>query len=213
MRHRTRRLAVALAATSLLLAACGGTDETDDTTATGAETDTDTATATADEAEADAAAEGDGSGLSGTVQLDGSSTVGPLTEVAAELYMQESDNEVRVTVAISGTGGGFEKFCRGETDGNDSSRPIKDSEIELCEENDISYDFVQAANDALSVLINNDAPVECLTTEQVTQIWDEGSSVATWGDVDGLDVPEDFADEPLTLYGPGTDSGTFDFFT
>lgn len=164
-----------------------------------------------------AAGDGDGGGnadggLSGAVQVDGSSTVGPLSEVAAELYMQETP-DVRVTVAISGTGGGFEQFCRGETDANNSSRPIKESEIELCEENGIGYDFVQVANDALSLLVNNDIPVDCVTAEQANQIWDEGSDVSVWGDVDGLDLPADFADEEVELYGPGTDSGTFDFFT
>jgi phosphate transport system substrate-binding protein len=202
MRTHTRKLVVVLAATTLLASACGGGD--DETAAT------DTATETTDEATTEPmAAEG---GMSGTVQLDGSSTVGPLSEVAAELYMQD-DPDVRVTVAISGTGGGFEKFCNGETDANNSSREIKDEEAERCEENGISYDFVQTANDALSLLVNPENPVECLTVEQANQIWDEGSGVSTWGDVDGLDLPDDFASEPVTLYGPGSDSGTFDFFT
>jgi phosphate transport system substrate-binding protein len=209
MRHRTWRLIAAVAAASVLATACGGNSDDTSTAEPAASESTEDA---ADEG-GDTEATGGSSDLSGTVQLDGSSTVGPLSEVAAELYMQESDNDVRVTVAISGTGGGFEKFCRGETDGNNSSRPIKDSEIELCEENGIAYDLVQAANDALSLLVNNDVPVECLTVEQASQIWDEGSTVSTWGDIDGLDLPDDFADTPLNLYGPGTDSGTFDFFT
>ncbi|MEX2323969.1 MAG: PstS family phosphate ABC transporter substrate-binding protein [Acidimicrobiia bacterium] len=155
---------------------------------------------------------GDGDGLSGDVLIDGSSTVGPLTEVAAELFMEENP-DVRVTVAISGTGGGFQKFCIGETDGNDSSRQISESEMELCTSNDIEYDFVQFANDALTILVNNDLPIECLTVEQVRQIWDFGSTVNIWGEVDGLDLPDEWANEPLRPYGPGTDSGTFDFFT
>jgi phosphate transport system substrate-binding protein len=198
-----RRAAASLAAAALVLAGCGDTPDTDGDQAA--------AVTDADDGAADDAAD-DGGQASGTVQLDGSSTVGPLSEVAAELYMQENP-DTRVTVAISGTGGGFEQFCRGETDGNNSSRPIKDSEIELCEENGISYDFVQVANDALSLLVNNDFPAECITTEQATQIWDEGSEVEVWGDVDGLDLPEDIAGEEVELYGPGTDSGTFDFFT
>jgi phosphate transport system substrate-binding protein len=217
MRTRLWRLAAVLAATSLFAAACGGTN--DDATTEGA-SGGDATEQAADADEDTDATEGDtdedtsagGEDLSGTVQIDGSSTVGPLSEVAAELYMTESDNDVRVTVAISGTGGGFEKFCRGETDANNSSRPIKDSEIELCEENGIAYDFVQTANDALSLLVNNDFPAECITVEQANQIWDEGSAASVWGDIDGL-VPDDFADTPITLYGPGTDSGTFDFFT
>ncbi|HUG74063.1 MAG TPA: PstS family phosphate ABC transporter substrate-binding protein [Acidimicrobiia bacterium] len=157
---------------------------------------------------------GDGNGLSGAVLIDGSSTVGPLTEVAAELFMNEEEfSNVRVTVAISGTGGGFQKFCIGETDGNDSSRPIRDDEAALCASNGIDYDFVQFANDALTILVNNDLPLECLTVEQVSQIWNFGSTVNTWGEIDGLDLPEEWANEPLRPYGPGSDSGTFDFFT
>jgi phosphate transport system substrate-binding protein len=196
---RNWRTLIALAAIlSLLAAACGGDGEVDaiaDTSPTG-----------------ETAAEGDGGGASGTVRLDGSSTVGPLSEVAAELYMEQNP-DVRVTVAISGTGGGFEKFCNGETDGNNSSRQIKDEEAELCEENGIAFDFVQTANDALSLLVNADNPLECLTVDQASQIWDEGSQVSTWGDIDGIDAPADFLGETIQLYGPGSDSGTFDFFT
>ena len=148
----------------------------------------------------------------GEILIDGSSTVGPLTEVAAELFEAENQG-VHVTVAISGTGGGFQKFCIGETDGNDSSRPISDDEAVLCDSNGIGYDFVQFANDALTILVNAELPVECLTVDQVSQIWDNGSTVNTWGDVDGLDLPGEWASETLTPYGPGSDSGTFDFFT
>lgn len=198
---RRRRAAPALAVATLLLAACGGAqdDDTADADPAASESEGDT-----DEAANDGPA-------SGTVNLDGSSTVGPLSEVAAEAYMEQNP-DVRVTVAISGTGGGFEKFCSGETDGNNSSRQITDEEIEICEENGIGYDYVTVANDALSVLVNNEFPVDCLTAEQVSAIWDEGSEVSTWGDVAGVDMG-DLADEPVQLYGPGTDSGTFDFFT
>lgn len=154
----------------------------------------------------------DGGDLSGTIRIDGSSTVGPLSEAAAELYMAETPG-VTVTVAISGTSGGFEKFCIGETDMNDASRPIKDSEIELCGENSIGYDAIQVANDALSLVVNPENPIDCLSVEQASQIWDEESSVATWGDVHGLDLPDDWASQEINLYGAGTDSGTFDFFT
>ncbi|MEX2550933.1 MAG: substrate-binding domain-containing protein, partial [Nitriliruptoraceae bacterium] len=109
-------------------------------------------------------------------------------------------------------GGGFEKFCIGETDANNSSRPIKEDEIAICEENGIAYDFVTVANDALSILVNNDFPVACMTTEQVSAIWTADSEVSVWGDVEGLDMG-DIADEPVQLYGPGTASGTFDYFT
>ncbi|HSM45122.1 MAG TPA: PstS family phosphate ABC transporter substrate-binding protein [Acidimicrobiia bacterium] len=198
-----RKMAALVAVMALVLAACGGTDgESTDTTATdGGNTNT-----------TDVGGP-DGGELTGDVRLDGSSTVGPLSEVAAELYMTESQPGVRVTVAISGTGGGFEKFCIGETDGNNSSRPIRDDEAERCAENGIAYDFVQVANDALSIVVNAELPVECMTVEQVSQIWDEGSTVDTWGDIEGLDLPEDVAGETVTLYGPGSDSGTFDYFT
>lgn len=188
------RSVAAAAALALLLAACGGTDDVTEPTPT-----PDTTVEAEDK-------------LTGAVNMDGSSTVGPFAEVAAELFMDENP-EVRVTVAISGTGGGFEKFCNGETDASNASRLIKDEEAELCESNGISYDFIQVANDALSVVINNDNPVACLTVAQVSQIWDDGSTVTTWGDVDGLDLPAEFAATPIALYGPGTDSGTFDYFT
>ncbi|HUF85033.1 MAG TPA: phosphate ABC transporter substrate-binding protein PstS family protein [Acidimicrobiia bacterium] len=161
-----------------------------------------------------AAACGNGGGGDGggTIRIDGSSTVAPLSEAAAELFQNENSG-TRVTVGTSGTGGGFEKFCNGETEISDASRPIEDDEIAACEGNGITFDEVQVANDALSLLVNNDNPVDCLTVEQARQIWDEGSPVSTWGDVDGLDAPAEFLGTPLTLYGPGTDSGTFDYFT
>jgi phosphate transport system substrate-binding protein len=151
-------------------------------------------------------------GLSGNIRIDGSSTVGPLSEVAAELF-EDSTPGVTVSVAQSGTSGGFQKFCSGETDMNDASRPIKDSEIEQCEENSIGFDAIQVANDALSLLVNNANPIQCMTVDQARQVWDLDSTVTTWGEIEGLDVPADFASTPINLFGPGTDSGTFDFFT
>jgi phosphate transport system substrate-binding protein len=195
MTRRTTLLA-ALLSIGLVAAACGDDGEA----------------ATDDGGNTSPAANGGDGDLSGTINLDGSSTVGPLSEVAAELFMQENPM-VQVTVGISGTSAGFEQFCYGETAGNDASREISDEEIELCESNGIAFDNVQVANDALSLVVNGDNPVECITVDQASQMWDEGSTVSTWGDVEGLDVPDDFADEGMTLYGPGTDSGTFDFFT
>jgi phosphate transport system substrate-binding protein len=154
---------------------------------------------------------GEGSELSGQIGIDGSSTVGPLSEVAAEMFMEEN-NGVQVSVAMSGTGGGFERFCNGETDMNDASREISEEEIAACEGNDIAFEGVQVANDALAIVVNPENPLECLTVEQASQIWNEGSSVSTWGDVDGIDVG-DLAGEDITLYGPGSSSGTFDYFT
>ncbi len=201
----TRRAAFAATAltSALVLAACGGSSD-------GGETTTPTSDPTT--SAAPSPTETGGGELTGSILIDGSSTVGPLTEPAAELFMQANPG-VQVTVAVSGTSGGFEKFCNGETDGNNASRAIKEAEIELCGENGIGYDNITVANDALTVLVNGEAPVACMTVEQLNAIWTEGSSITTWGQIPDLDVPAEFADTPLSLYGPGTDSGTFDFFT
>ena len=150
-------------------------------------------------------------GLSGVIRIDGSSTVAPYAEVAAELFMTENPG-VQVAVATSGTGGGFEKFCNGETDGSNASRLIKDEEAANCESNGIAFDNLQVANDGLSVVVNIDNPIECLTVEQLSSIWTEGAALTTWGQVPGLEDSE-VKDVPLKLYGPGTDSGTFGYFT
>jgi phosphate transport system substrate-binding protein len=157
-----------------------------------------------------AASNGGAQQLSGTVRADGSSTVAPLTETAAEMFQGENP-DVRVTVGTSGTSGGFEKFCNGETEISDASRPIKDEEIAACKKNGIKYEEVQVANDALSAVVNPNNPVECLSVEQLNQIWDKGSKVDSWGDIEGLDV--DVPDEKITLFGPGSDSGTYDYWT
>jgi len=147
-------------------------------------------------------------GESGSVRIDGSSTVYPLTAVAAEDF-QVANPGVRVTVGSSGTGGGFEKFCRGETDANDASRPIKDDEVANCEANGIDFASLTLAIDALTVVVNKDNDwATCLTTNQLAQIWAPESTVTNWNQVDPA-----FPDEPLALFGPGTDSGTFDYFT
>ncbi|MQA02270.1 MAG: phosphate ABC transporter substrate-binding protein PstS family protein [Streptosporangiales bacterium] len=151
----------------------------------------------------------EGKELSGTVLLDGSSTVAPLGEAAAELFMEENPN-VKVTVGTAGTGGGFEKFCAGETDISNASRPIEDDETKVCKSNAVAHEELAVANDALTVMVHKDNPVSCLTTEQLTQIWEPGSTVKNWSEIDGLE--ENF-NAPLDLYGPGTDSGTFDYFT
>ncbi len=146
--------------------------------------------------------------LSGTVKIDGSSTLAPLSTAAAEFFAEEQPR-VRVTVATSGTGGGFEKFCKGETDISDASRPIKDEEKAACEQAGITYDELTVANDALTVVVNKDNDfVDCLTVDQLKKIWEPGSKVATWQQVD----PK-FPAEKMVLFGPGTDSGTFDYFT
>ncbi|HEV3400937.1 MAG TPA: PstS family phosphate ABC transporter substrate-binding protein [Acidimicrobiales bacterium] len=147
-------------------------------------------------------------GLEGTIRVDGSSTVAPLSEAAAELF-QEEHNYVRVTVGTSGTGGGFEKFCNGETDISDASRPIKESEKEACAANGVRYEQLAVANDGLAVVVSpRNTWARCLTVEQLRKVWAPGSRVSNWKDID-----PGFPDEKLALFGAGTDSGTFDYFT
>jgi phosphate transport system substrate-binding protein len=152
---------------------------------------------------------GGASDVSGQIRVDGSSTVGPLTEAIAEGF-QEENPDVQVTVGQAGTGGGFERFCAGETDINDASRPIEPDERKVCDQNGINYDEVQVANDALTVVVNPNNPVTCMTIDQLKQVWEPNSDVKNWSEINGL---EPSFDAELTLYGPGTDSGTFDFFT
>jgi phosphate transport system substrate-binding protein len=151
---------------------------------------------------------GGGSNLSGNITIDGSSTVGPLTEAAAELFREENP-DVKITVGISGTGGGFEKFCAGETDISDASREIEPDEVKACKSKNIAYEEVQVANDGLAVVVNPDNDwAQCLTTGDLKKIWDKGSNVNNW-----RDVKSSYPDESMKLFGPGTDSGTFDYFT
>ena len=146
--------------------------------------------------------------LSGTVRADGSSTLGPYVTYAAERF-QKQESGVRVTVGISGTGGGFERFCHGETDLSNASRPIKDEEKALCEKEGIDYTELHIANDGIAVVANpNNDWADCLTVEQLKKIWEPKSKVDNW-----KDVAPSFPDEKLSLYGAGTDSGTFDYFT
>ncbi|MGB9800361.1 MAG: PstS family phosphate ABC transporter substrate-binding protein [Thermanaerothrix sp.] len=148
--------------------------------------------------------------IEGTILVDGSSTVAPITAAIAEEFQAEYPN-VRVPVGISGTGGGFKKFCNGETDISNASRPIKESEAELCKQNGIEYIELPVAFDGLAVMVNpkNDF-VECLTVEELKKIWEpeaEGK-ITNWSQ-----VREGFPNRPLNLYGAGTDSGTYDYFT
>jgi phosphate transport system substrate-binding protein len=149
------------------------------------------------------------SGLSGDIRVDGSSTVGPLTEAIAEEFNAQNP-DVNVTVGTSGTGGGFEKFCAGETDISDASREIESDEAKACQANGISYEAIQVANDALTVVANPNNPVTCLTVDQLKSVWEPKSTIKNWSEIQGLEPP---FDAELALYGPGTDSGTFDFFT
>jgi phosphate transport system substrate-binding protein len=176
-------MVAAVMAIALVGVACGG-DESSDT------------------------ADGDATALSGDIRIDGSSTVGPLSEAAAEFF-QEENPDVRVTVGISGTGGGFEKFCAGETDISDASRQIEADEIEACASAGIEWAEVQIALDGIAVVINPENDwADNLTVDQLSRIWNEGSTIDNWNQVD-----PSFPDVPLELFGPGTDSGTFDYFT
>ncbi len=178
------RATVVVVATGLALAACGGSDDS-----------------------GGGGGEG-GEAVSGAVAIDGSSTVEPLSSAAAELFMGENP-DANVTVGTSGTGGGFKKFCAGETDISDASRPISDDEIAICEENDIAYTELLVANDALSVVVNKENDwAECLTVEQLNKMWAPDSTVKNWNEVD-----PSFPNEQLELFGAGSDSGTFDYFT
>jgi len=151
---------------------------------------------------------GGGGELSGTIRIDGSSTVAPFAQAAQEEFQGQNPN-VKITVGTSGTGGGFEKFCAGETDISNASRPIKDDEeVPVCEKNGVAYKEVQVANDGIAVVTNPELKVDCLTVDQLAEIWNQGSRVKSLSDV-GPELP----DVQLSLFGPGTDSGTFDFFT
>jgi phosphate transport system substrate-binding protein len=148
--------------------------------------------------------------LRGSITADGSSTVGPYTTAAAELFARAGASKVKVTVGISGTGGGFQRFCKGEIDLSDASRPIRASEAQECIRNGIGYRRAFAvANDALTVVVNQQNTwAKCLSTDELKKIWQPGSKVDNW-----KDVRSGFPDVPLKLFGPGTDSGTFDYFT
>jgi phosphate transport system substrate-binding protein len=156
------------------------------------------------------AACGDDDGGGAQIRADGSSTVGPLTETAAELF-QDENSDVQVTVGTSGTSGGFEKFCNGETDISDASRPIEPEEEKACADNGVKYEEIQVANDALSAIVNPQNPLKCITVDQLKQIWNKGSKVQNWSDVEGLD--DSPGDEKITLFGAGSDSGTYDYWT
>ena len=146
--------------------------------------------------------------LKGSITADGSSTLGPWTTAAAERF-QKKNRGVRITVGISGTGGGFERFCRGETDISNASRPIRASENTNCRNNDVRWAVFTVANDGISVVVNRQNTwATCLTTAELKKIWNSGSDVDNWND-----VRSGFPNVGLKLYGPGTDSGTFDFFT
>lgn len=146
-----------------------------------------------------------------TVTVDGSSTVYPITEAVAEDFQKSKKNKVQVTVGISGTGGGFKKFCRGEIDISDASRPILEKEMKLCAENGIKYIELPVAFDAMTVAINpKNTWAEKMTVAELKKMWEPGAQgkITRWNQINPA-----WPDAPLKLYGPGADSGTFDYFT
>jgi phosphate transport system substrate-binding protein len=198
LRARSMRFAYSVSMVALLasLSACG--------TAT-------TEAPSADTAQPDGTetAAGD-SGVTGAVLIDGSSTVFPISEAIAEEFMA-ANTGVQVTVGVSGTGGGFEKFCAGETDVSNASRPIKDEEVAKCAEGKVEFIEVPMAYDGLTIVTNKDNDwAQCLTVEQLKIMWEPAAEgkITSWKQIDPA-----FPDEKLALYGPGTDSGTFDYFT
>ncbi len=165
-----------------------------------------------DDADATGDVEGP-SGLSGEIALDGSSTVQPFAEAAAELFNGENP-DVSISVGAAGTGGGFERFCAGETDISNASRPIDEAEeVPLCEKGGVEYTEVQVANDGIAIATSPSLEISCLTTDQLAQLWTD-DSVTSYADLgDDADTGEPLPDAEVSLYGPGTDSGTFDYFT
>jgi phosphate transport system substrate-binding protein len=195
MRSFTRRVA-ALSAAALLLAACGGADETEESAPAPAP-----APAATEDAEEEAPA------LSGSIEIDGSSTVAPLTDAIAEEYAAVQP-DVIVNLSVSGTGGGFERFCgTGDTQFSNASRPIKQSEAELCASNGIEFTEIRVGTDALTMVTSPDTPdtVACLTTDEIVKIFGP-EGVDTWDQVNPA-----FPNVAISIYAPDTDSGTYDF--
>ena len=157
----------------------------------------------------DQRAGGEGGELSGQISMDGSSTVYPISEAVAEEFMSAQQGQVRVTVGMSGTGGGFKRFCAGETEISNASRPIKDTERQQCAQNQVEFVEIPVAYDGLTVAVNpQNTFAQCLTVAELKKVWEPGSTVKRWSD-----VRAGFPNRELKLYGPGTASGTFDYFT
>ncbi len=172
-----------LLALSLALAACGGGDQ--------------------------GGGSSGGGGASGEIAIEGSSTVIPITQAAADAFSQENP-DVRITVGGAGTGDGFEAFCNGNTQISDASRPIdQEEEVPVCEENGVEFIEIPVAVDGLSVVVNEQNEfADTMTVDQLNQLWGPDSQVNRWNQID-----PSWPDEEIALYGPGTESGTFDFFT
>ena len=196
-------LLIGLAAVAV---ACGGGDDAQQTAAQAAGTDQQQAVA--DTTQQQSADSSSAAALSGEIAVDGSSTVFPITEaMAAEFGI--ANPGVRVTVGVSGTGGGFKRFCAGETDISNASRPIKSAEVEICDENNIGFIEVPVAYDGLTVVVHPDNDwVDQLTVAELNTIFRPDDYAMTWSD-----VRAGFPDVEISLFAPGADSGTFDYFT
>ena len=176
-------------ASSIFLAACGGTDS--------GNTDTD----------GSSSSDKDTPALSGSVAGDGSSTVAPIMEAIVEEYAQ-AEKDVKVSVGVSGTGGGFEKFIAGSTDFSNASRPIKDEEKAKLEEAGVDYTELKIANDGLTIVVNKENTwVDSLTVEDLKKMWAEDGTAKKWSDIN-----PSWPAEEIVFYSPGTDSGTYDYF-
>ena len=186
-----------IAIVSLIFTACGGGSDDSQTVSDDSQTTSETTIAASTEE----------SSLSGSTLIDGSSTVFPVTQAVAEEFTILNPN-VDISVGVSGTGGGFKKFCPGETSISNASRPIKDKEKDLCAENGTEYLEIQVGLDALAVVVpKSNEWLTCLTFEELGLIWGADNAVSNWNQ-----VRSDFPDEEINLFGPGTDSGTFDYF-
>ena len=150
------------------------------------------------------------SAVAQVVKIDGSSTVYPVTEAVAEDFQKAKKNAVKVTVGISGTGGGFKKFCRGETDISDASRPILKAEMEICKQAGIQYYELPVAFDAITVVVNPKSFLKDISVAQMKAMWEPAAQgkVTKWNQID-----PSWPDAPIKLFGPGADAGTFDYFT
>jgi len=145
------------------------------------------------------------------VKIDGSSTVYPITEAVAEEFQKVEKGKTNVTVGISGTGGGFKKFCNGEIDISDASRPIKPSEVELCKKNSIEYVELPVAYDGLAIMVNpKNNWVDYLTVKELKKMWEPEAQgkIKKWNQ-----IRPNWPDKEIHLFGAGVDSGTFDYFT
>ena len=208
MRINWRMMVALTAVLAILGAACGGdagseAEATDGPAGAAPEATEPASTEMTESGTAESTESGAGD-VSGTIEIDGSSTVAPLTQAIVEEYPAEG---VTVNVGVSGTGGGFERFCgTGDTDISNASRPIQEEEIQLCDENGIEYTEIRVGTDALTMVTNPASEgIDCMTQEDIIEVFGP-DRVQTWSEVD-----PSFPDEQITIFAPDTDSGTYDF--